>query len=775
MNKIIPLLSILMLFSLGVNAQVEEQVKSTDVKELSKSQVERIKNAVEQSGMTRQQAIEAAKQRGASQQQIEQMKQRFEELESQQGEGTTEPLEEAAEEAEKQEDVEKSKRRAPVEQQSRVFGSYLFNSKNLSFEPNTNKQVPSGYEIGIGDQFIINIWGNSQQSYQKTVNRNGQILIPDVGPIYLAGLSFDAAAEKIKKRLYEIYSDMQGEKPKTFAQINLGQFRSIKVNLVGEVRSPGTYNLQATSTVFNALYLSGGPNSIGSFRNIKIIRDNKTFKTVDIYEFLVDADISGNINLKNEDIIFVPAAEKKVEVRGQFKRNAIFELKEDENLSDLLQFAGGFTDESYLRSTQIRRKTQDGKRILDIKLDEFKETSLKDGDVVTNKPIRDEYENRVIIRGAVYRPGEYEWKKGLMLSGLIRKADSVTPDAYYKKGLLIRENEDKTLRTKDFNLSKVLSNKKDIALQPKDSIIIKSHFEMNEPRTIIVNGEVMNPDTIRYMDNMTVKDAIYLANGFKESADSTFVQVARRLSPEEAQQLSDTLLHVFSVKVSRDLENDSVKMDFTLQPYDQINVRRAPGYREQGNVMILGEVKHAGSYALENKNMRITDLIHKAGGLTPSAYPEGAILQRQTEELGTENVSIYLKEILDEPNKKHNLFLRGSDVINIPEKQQTVKVVGTVQNPFSHTYYANRSFKDYIEQSGGFGEDAKKGRAYVRYADGSTSVTKSFIFRNYPEVKPGSVIVVPQKLERQKVDAGEIMGYASTLASLAIAFSSLFK
>lgn len=777
MNKIIPLLSVLVFLSLGLLAQVENQVKNTDVENLSDSQVKRAKDAVEQSGMTRQQAIEAARQRGATPQQIQQMQERFDRLESQPedtGE-VSDPSEEAAEEAEKQEDIEKSKRRAPVGGGSRVFGSYLFNSKNLTFEPNSSKQVPLDYEIGIGDQFIINIWGNSRQNYQLTVNRNGQVSIPDIGPIFVAGMTFNKAEEKIKTRLYDIYADMQGDKPGTFAQVNLGQFRSIQVNLVGEVRSPGTYNLQATSTVFNALYLSGGPNNIGSFRNIHIIRDNKKFKTVDIYKFLIDADISDNINLKNEDIIFVPAAEKKVTVNGQFKRNATYELKEGEMLSDLIKYAGGFTDETYLYSTQIRRKTQQGKRIMDVMPDRFGQTALKDGDVVSNKSILDTFENRVSISGSVYRPGDYEWTENMRLSDLIIKADSLTADAFKKRGMIIRFNEDLSRRTIDFVPSEIMTTGEDIFLQPEDQVIIKSHFDLEQRETITVNGEVLNPGTLTYMDGMTVKDALYMANGFKESADSAFIEVARRLSPDEAHKLSDTLMHVFQVKVARDLAADPNKMEFELQPYDQVNIRRAPGFREQGSVRITGEVLYAGTFALQTKEMRITDLISKAGGLTPQAYPIGATMTRRTSELGTERVSIQLQEILDNPSEKNNLILRAGDVIRIPEEMQTVKVVGSVQNPFSHTYYDKKSFKDYVDQSGGFDENAKKGRAYVRYPDGSTSVTKSFIFRNYPKVEPGCVIVVPQKPEREGVDSGELLGYASTVASIAMAFAAIFR
>lgn len=799
MKKVFFTLLIILSFTFNLEAQ---EVRNVDVKQISTSEVQRAKTAIENSGLSPEAAMQLARLRGASEQQISDMQQRFLDLESGKSASSMyrDTLEQAIGNSEAQRGTEQSTRKASFDPKTSIFGAYLFNNSNLSFQPNTNIAVPRNYEIGIGDQIIINIWGNSQLNYQLNVNRNGQIIISDIGPIYVAGLQFDAAAKKIKTRLFSIYNDMQGENPKTFAQVNLGQLRSIKINLVGEVKSPGTYTLQATSTVFNALYLSGGPNSIGSFRNIHLIRNNTIYKTIDIYKFLIDADISDNINLKEEDIIFIPPMEKRVEVSGEFKRNAMFELKEGEDLETLLKYAGGFTDDSYLYSTQIHRKTQQGKRIIDINYNDFATTELVNGDVLTNKAILDVYENRVSIVGAVYRPGDYEWKEGLTLSELILKADSITADAYTKRGIIIRYNEDLSQSTVSFDLAKVLGGETDVFLQPEDIVNIKSHFELKENKTIAVNGEVNSPGSITYMDNITVRDAIFLANGFKESADSAFIEVARRLSYEEEAVLSDTLVHIYLMMVPRDLKIEDPSLDFVLQPFDQINVRRAPSYQQSGNVSIRGEIKYAGAFAIRSKDMRVSDLIKLAGGLSDHAYIPGATLERNyqirgidvpTEDVLTESsvfqnsirsaqanlLELNLEEVLKTPGSIYDFILKKGDVITIPTITEEVRVLGEVLNSTGLVYEKGKSVKYYIDKSGGLNLKAKKSRIYVLYANGTTQTTKNLLlFKNYPEVAPGCQIVIPAKPDRTQQDnTGKILGYASTLASLALAFSAVFR
>lgn len=768
--KFIIFLSVILLIC---NIVIAQDVQSVDVKALPQSDIQKAQKAMQDAGLSTQDAANLARQKGATEQQIQDFENRLQDGKTPSENVISDPVQEASENVEEQQDVEKSTRQSGFETSGRIFGSYLFNNKNLTFNPSINIQTPKNYEIGIGDQIIINIWGNSQNNYQLQVNKNGQILIPDVGPVYIAGNTFQEAENKIIQRLTSIYADMGGSNPQTFAQVNMGQLRSIQVNLVGEVAAPGTYTLPVTATVFNGLYLSGGPNNIGSFRNIKIIRNNNVFKTIDIYKFLVNADPSENVLLQDNDIIFIPAADKRVEVNGEFKRNGLFELKEGEMLSDLIRFAGGFTENSYLSKTQIYRKTQQGYQISDVAFSQLASTPLINGDEIRNKQILSTFENRVTISGAVYRPGDYEWSPGLTLKQLILKADSIMPDAFLKRGIITRYNTDLTTSAISFNLEDVLTGNSNIALFPEDMVLIKSHFQLKEQSYITVNGEVLAPGKFNWSDELTLGDAIFLAGGFTEGADSTFIEVARRLSYEETAELTDKLVHTEVLNLSRDLSLNSNDAGFLLKPYDQISVRQAPGFRQDKTVFISGEVAYAGAYAVSDKKQRISDLIQMAGGLTPQAFIEGATLQRYSNELGSEQVAINLKLIMNNPGSETDFFLNNGDRIYIPEYLPTVKITGSVQNPFSIAFESGKTAKYYIDRSGGFNTDAHKRKTYVRYANGTTAVTKSFLIKNYPEIQPGSQIIVPQKPEKKATDSGKWIAWASVLSSLVLSAATI--
>jgi protein involved in polysaccharide export with SLBB domain len=764
------LLLIIITLTAGLKAQ---NVRSVDPKSMPDSEVKKVEEAIKNSGMSFEDAAQLARQRGASEQQIRDMQQRLQQgtsPASPQGSGTESFSNEPAFETEVL-----STRNILAKETSPLFGSYLFNSKNLTFEPSVNVQTPKNYEIGIGDQIIVSIWGNSQNNYQLTVNANGQIMVPDVGPVYLAGLTFGEAENRIRQRLSGIYADMNGSNPRTFAQVSMGGLRSIKVDLVGEVTVPGTYTLPATSTVFNALYLSGGPNDIGSFRTINIIRNNEVIKSVDVYNFLMDARISENIQLQNEDLLFVPVARKKVSVSGEFRRNGIFEMKADENMEDLIRFAGGFTENAWWSNIKIHRKTMSGRTIIDVPFDKAKTVVLEDGDLVTTGKLNELYKNRVTISGPVFQPGEYAWQQGMTIMDLIVKADSLKGDAFTNRGNIIRLNPDYTTASIPFNLGAVLAGRSSILLQPEDIVLIRSKFDMAEDPFITVSGEVLNAGRLDYSDNLTLEDAIFRAGGFTEAADSSFIEVARRLSYAEASSLSDDLVHIYTFNLSRDLKLSDENGSFVLHPFDRISVRRAPGFRESASVMISGEVKYAGRYAIKNRNHRISDLIAMAGGLTNQSFTQGATLSRQSEELGNEFVAIHLDRIMKNPGGKNDLILRNGDELHIPEFMQTVKISGSVQNPFSVTYEEGKNLKYYIDRSGGFKTEAMKRKTYVRYPNGSTATTKNFIVKNYPEVMPGSQIIVPEKPVKEGMATGQWLGIAGTFSSIAIAIAAIFR
>lgn len=766
-------IALLALFLGFAQIALAQNIRSVDVKSASPSDISKAQKAMQEAGLSPQDAANLARQRGATEQQIRDFENRLRETNGAGGYDTARQVTEY--ETEDIPDLKRSDRKAGFETSSRIFGSYLFNNRNLTFEPSVNVQTPKNYEIGIGDQIIINIWGNSQNNYQLPVNPNGQILIPDVGPVFVAGMTFEAAESRIKQRLTSIYADMGGSNPQTFAQINMGKLRSIKVNIVGEVTVPGTYTLPATATVFNALYLSGGPNPIGSFRNIKVIRNNKIVKTIDIYKFLVDANPSDNVLLENEDILLVPPAEKMVEVTGEFKRTGFFELREGEMLNELIRFAGGFTQNTYLNKTQIYRKTQEGLQINDIAFAELASTPLVNGDQIKNEQILGIFKNRVTIQGAVYRPGEYEWHEGLTLYDLISKADSLLPEAFQPRGIITRYNPDWTTTTVAFSVGDIISRNSNIVLQREDVVLIKSHLDMTEMRYFTVGGEVLHPGQFAYSDATTLADAIFLAGGFTEAADSTQIEVARRLSSGESAQLSDTLVHIYIFDLSRDLQLNQKNAAFALKPFDRVSVRRAPGFRENATVYITGEVKYAGAYAVSNKNQRIADLISLAGGITPQGFVEGAALTRTSSELGVERVAVNLAEILKNPNSGSNLYLRDGDKLHIPEFMQTVKVSGRVQNPFSVTWQKGQNLKYYINNSGGYSSDALKRKVYVKYANGTTATVRSFIGKSYPEVRPGSEIIVPQKPPKEPADAGRWLSIASVLSSLTVALAAIVR
>ncbi len=764
-------LLLLCLIAMQVQAQ---DVRSVDVNTLPQSEIEKVKQAIKDANLSPQEAASMARQRGASEQQIMEMQKRLTE-ESDTSGIRARSANEINRSLIKEEQETLSTRQQPRDSTSLIFGSALFNQKNLTFEPSLNLQTPANYELNIGDQVLISIWGNSQNNYQLEVNKNGQIIVPDVGPVYIAGLRFTDAEKKIRTSLTQIYADMAGDNPGTFAQINMGQLRSIRINIVGEVSTPGTYTLPATATVFNALYLSGGPNKMGSFRNIRLIRNNKTEKEIDIYHFLIDGDASGNISLKDNDIIFIPPIDIHVNLSGEFKRPAIFEMKANESVEDLIRFAGGYTGAAYRAKVQIRRQNQNGPQIIDVPYDAYANTLLMHGDSVSNARIRERFENRVSISGAVYQPGEYEYKAGMTLKDLIVQADSLTKDAFLTRGLISRENADLTRSALPFDVAEVMAGTQNIFLQKEDVVLIQSHFDLKEAQIITVSGEVIKPDTFAWAKDMTLGDAIFLAEGFTEGADSSFIEVARRLNYAESAVLSDKLLHTFTLSMARNLSSETNDADFKLLPYDHVSVRRAPGYRENGKVLITGEVVYAGSFAVSSKNQRISDLIKLAQGVTPQAFIQGATLNRYSTELGSEQVAIELGEILKNPGGPRDLLLRDGDQLYIPEFMETVKVSGWVQNPLSITFEEDRTAKYYIDNTGGFTQNADKKKTYVQYPNGYAARTKNFMgIKKYPKVAPGSQVIVPEKPEK-KPGNGNWVAIVSVLSSLALSAATIIN
>lgn len=682
---------------------------------------------------------------------------------------------------------------------SNIFGSELFSNKKMTFEPNMKIATPSNYQIGPDDELIIDIYGYSDANYKLKVTANGQIRIPSVGMISVSGLTMEQAKMKITQQLAAIYSTISTGQTKV--NVALGSVRSIRVIIIGEVALPGTYTLSSLATAFNAIYASGGPNKNGSFRNIKIIRGGKTIKKIDIYDFLVKGETSGNISLRDQDIIKVEAYESRVELKGEVKRPGIYEVKPNETLKDVLFFSGGFTDKAYRERIKVVRNTSKEKSIADVPDDMYEIFVPQSGDVYQIGKLIERYTNRVEIRGAVFRPGFFSLDEGLTVKKLIEKAEGLKEDAFLSRAIIYRLKADNTGEVIAFDVSEVMAGK-DIPLQREDIIEINSKLELKESYNVTIVGEVLRPSTYSFAENAKVEDLIVAAGGLKETAARTRIEVARRLK-SDGNNIGTT--KVFTYEVADDLKENS---DFFLQPFDIVTVYALPGYGPQRNVLIEGEVSFPGQYSLASQKDRISDVVKRSGGVSQYGNVEGAVLVRtkklsKTEELirkqkidafikqtkdttraeaisaelmqNTSIVGINLEKILKQPGGKFDLFLEDGDVIRVPRMAQTVKVSGEVLYPVRISYSHGKGLKKYVKGAGGFTQRALKRKTYVVYANGSAEATSKILFFNkYPKLRPGAEVIVPVKEERRRMTTGEVIAITTSLTTLVLLIYTVF-
>ena len=767
---------------------------SINASALSDAQIQSLFQQASSQGLSVDQAIQVAKSRGATQEQIDALMKRVNGSKTAASGNKADYSENLSNYAK---DYSRKVEVVLSEKISRIFGHQLFNSKNLSFEPSLNIPLSNDYVLGVNDELTINVSGASQQTYQLTIDRNGSIFIPNVGPVSLLGMQFDEARKLIKKRLNNIFHGMSGSNPNTWADVSISNLHSIKVNVVGEVMLPGTYTLPATASAFNALFLSGGPNENGSFRNIRIIRDNKIIKVIDVYEYLLKSDASSNITLRDQDVILIPTYENRVDMSGNFKRTGLYELKKGETMETLMDYSGGFSNDAFKASVSVFRVNGTQKSIVDVKSTEFATFLPESGDSIIAGQVLDRYENRVSISGAIFRPGRYALTSGMKLSNLIANAQGLREDVYSNRGLIFRLAPDLTPTTIAFIVSDVQNGIKDFNLQREDSIVIQDKFAMREKRFVRIYGEVQKNGEFEYNENMTIRDLIFLAGGLRESASESFIEISRRHDYETASKPTDKLVELFTLKVTRDLKVVEDDRRFLLQPFDYIYVRKAPSYFEQKNVTIEGEVLYPGPYSIQSKDERISDLLKRCGGLSSHAYKSGATLIRMQDknaqmdttllaEIGIDSlgvkaakhlfngrVELQLDKILKNPNSVFNYHLKDGDRIVIPEISEEVRVAGEILNPVGLAYEPGRNAKYYIDRSGGFSENAKKSKVYVIYSDGTTKVTQTFIFSSYPRVGPGSKIIVPSKDVKTKIEPSMWLAIASTFASIAVAIAAI--
>ncbi len=525
--------------------------------------------------------------------------------------------------------------------QKKIFGFKLFHNKNLDFNPSLNLPTPQNYVIGGGDQLLIDIYGASQQSFDLTVTPEGRILVPNLGPIQVGGSTVEAATSRLKVSLGRIYSGLLGTNPNTFLQVRLGNIRSIKVSMVGELMRPGTYTLPSFASVFNGLYAAGGPGENGAFRNIQVYRNSKLVASVDIYEFLINGEQKSNITLQDNDVVIVPPVERRVEISGPVKREGLFEIKPNEHLSDLLRFTGGFMPNAYRDRVTVRRFEENFRKVVDVSSEKYKEFIPQDGDEILVGEVLDRFSNRVQVEGSVMRPGEYSLEEGILtVKGLIEKAQGLKPEAFTKRVTLYRTSSDLTLAAQPLDLDALLRGEvEDIKLQNEDLLFIPSRYDIQEELYIKISGEVNAAGTYPYASSMTVGDLILRSGGLLQSATNSSIEIARRIRDSSSGKRAE----IITLSISPDLQLSESEKKTPLLPFDHVFIRRSPGFEKEQLVTVHGEVIYPGDFAISSANERISDIISRAGGLNQFAYPKGASLIRRT---------VYYEDISEEELKE---------------------------------------------------------------------------------------------------------------------------
>ena len=662
-----------------------------------------------------------------------------------------------------------------------VFGRDIFQNSNLTFEPSMNIATPVNYRLGPGDQIVIEVWGASEANITQKVTPDGYISIPDVGPINVNGLTVQAASNKIRSKLSQIYSGMASSNVNlsTNVKVSLGQIRTIQVNIMGEVSRPGTYALSSFSTVFHALYKAGGISPLGSLRNIKVVRGGKTVATVDVYDYIIHGRSHSDIRLQEGDVILASPYEALVLIQGKVKRPMYYEMKSSESIRTLINYAGGFANDAYTYAVTVTRNDSRERTVCTVDDMNYGVFQVKDGDAVNVGEILDRFNNRIEVKGAVYRPGFYELGKDIQtVRDLINKADGLLEYAFTNRAVLHRENPDKSLEVVSVNLKSIMDGSDaDIPLKKNDVLFVPSIYDLESKGTLEILGEVFSPGTFPFAANTKLEDLIIMAGGLTESASTVRVDVTRRIidpkSTKKQKEISKT--YSFSVKDGFVVEGEP---GFVLEPYDQVFVRRSPGYSAKVNVTISGEVEFEGDYALNIRNERLSDVIEKAGGLTEFAYIEGARLERvltpeelkQAQELldmvtnnnkiygndsivvpttvsRTYSVGIDLAKILANPHSPIDPVLQEGDVIVIPQYMNTVNISGSVRKPNSVVYDPQMKLKDYITEAGGYAERARKSGTFILYPNGH--IKELGRRASAKEIVGGSKIIVPQKARSQ--------------------------
>ncbi|MDC1327124.1 SLBB domain-containing protein [Ulvibacter sp.] len=793
MNKKITFLLLTFVLFQTILTQAQDLIESPDlstleINTLSDEDIATFRSQLEAKKLTIEDVMTLASDRGMTSEQFVKLKLRMESSMIQANE---------SESIRKQEVVKNTK--IKDDENAIIFGSELFDNPSLNFEPNLKIASPMNYILGPGDELQVIVFGVQEFSANIPVSVEGKVNIQNVGQLSVLNLSFEAASQKIKKAIARVYTTVASGQSKV--EISLSRIRTIKITLIGS-KQPGNYSISSLGTVYNALFLGGGPGSNKTYRNIELLRNNEVIRKIDIYNFLVSGDQTDNVGLKDNDVIRIPAYKNRVSLEGEVKRPGIFEIKEGETFDDLLKFASGFNDMAYKASVSVIQKTDKEFKVKDLKASEFNVYTPKLGDAFKVSKILDRFENRITIEGAVFRPNTYSFSEGMRILDLITKADGLKEDAYTNRATIIRVKSDLTTEIVNVNLAKALKghSESNVILKKEDRVNIYSSLTFKEDFKITIDGEINRPGVYQYYENLTLNDLLVQAGGLSGSA-SKHVEVARMIQLDSVDDLNGNRVELIRLEIST-ADNEQAK-NVRLKPFDVVSIRKMPVYEKPEMVTIKGAINYPGRYALVNKKEKIYDLIIRAGGLSSIANIEGVKVLRpiDLEQIGDmQNVDLNLgkgedsiqkkimaktkhatipvdwKEIQKNQNSYTNVTIFPGDVIEVRTFREGVEVTGNVLLTSEIPYNKGKGLKHYLDAVGGADSKGWTRKAYVIYPNGKAATTKSFLFiHNRPKVTPGSQIIIPEKPERNKLNALEIVSIGSIITSMTLLLITAFN
>ena len=785
-------------------------LRTINVDNISDEDIAAYYQKAQANGVTLEQALTLASQRGMPESEISKLRDRIANIGTIRSSAGNTVKSSSTKTEPRQTDTDASKvPMKPASGNFRIFGSELFAATSGVFEPNLRIATPAGYVLGPDDELIVNVYGYSEQTYKLTVNAEGNIYIPNVGPVFVNGLTIEEAATRIKNKLASTIYRAIGSGA-TKVSVSLGNIRSMRVTVIGAAKQPSTYTVSSLTTLFNLLYISGGPSDLGSYRYIEVVRGNKTIRVADLYRWLTTGDRSDDVLLQEQDVVRIPYYKTRVTLNGQVKRPGIFELKPGETFMQLVSYAGGFTDSAYKASVQVVQVTDREKKMANIVPQNFETYQPQSSDEITVSKILDRFTNRVSIIGAVFMPGNYELQPDMYLDQLIRNAGGVKEDAFVERGVIARIDEKMQPVSLSFNIKDVLEGRQKIKLSREDRVTIASIFDLQDRSVVTIEGQVRKPGAFEWRKNLKLNDLLLMAGGFTEFGNAKNIEVSRRIKDADVTSKSFKQAEIFTIYNSDDLAKSP--SDFDLQPYDLVVVRSLPGYQQQRIIGLQGEVMNPGRYTLEKSNERVSDLINRAGGFKSSAdstvlkikryttYHQGQNQEERKKQLERilnidadslsnnvklrneldreyETLSIDLTKAIQNPGSDDDLLLEDGDILIVERTFSLVKVSGEVYNPTLVTYARGRTLKYYMDQAGGPTTNARDSKAFVLYPDGKAATVKRFLFfKSYPEIRPHSEVFVPSKEARKGgLSIGELGVIASVLATIATIIIQIAK